>query len=288
MKKITFYYIFLCILLPSLSFGEETQQSKNKLILEILEKSGAKQQIEAIPMVVQSLIQIQLAAQGMNNNQELSLAIQKSFEKFFLAENMIKAITKHFEANFNRTHLEKYLEWLNTDFGRKITDLEIKGSSPEAVFAIMAYSFQIQANPPEEKRMKLSQELIKILDVEKQGAKKSEAIFIKMIEGMNKNLSEEQKLSGDIIENIKLTVKKSAEDQMNMLLIPTILYIYQSLSDDEFEKYTDFLKTEAGQWFNKHLLDATLFAIEQDSEKIGQEMGKRIAEIGMPDKKEFK
>ena len=144
--------------------------------------------------------------------------------------------------------MEKYLEWLNTDFGKKITDLEIKGSSSEAVFAIMSYAFKIQSNPPDEKRIELAERLIRILDIAEHGVKKSETIFLKMIEGMNKTLPENRRLSEEVIETIKISVKKSAAKQMENLLIPTVLYIYQSLSDDELKLWNRMQKKLARKW----------------------------------------
>jgi len=66
MKKA--YIVFITFLFPFICLSKETDLSKKELINKILNSSGALQQVESIPAVVQTLIPIQLAAWGLINS----------------------------------------------------------------------------------------------------------------------------------------------------------------------------------------------------------------------------
>ncbi|MBN1897756.1 MAG: hypothetical protein JW827_03180 [Spirochaetes bacterium] len=286
--KVAFKIIIILSLLFSVDLKADENIDQDKMIRELLEESGTPQQIEAIPNVVRGLIPLQMAAQGVRSDAQVAGFFQSAFDKYFLVDDMLKIVGAEFKKNNVQNYAEKCLTWMKSDLGKKITEMEIEGSKPEAAFGLLAYTMQIQDSPVDEDRKELAKAMVKVLDISERGVKKSEVIFKKMAEGINKGLPKKRKLPPATINMITEQVKNSVNRQIEPVMVTSVLYIYKDLSDDEMEEYIEFLKTPHGQWFNNNILEGLLKAMEGEAEKIGLALGKKIARIKLPKKQKFK
>lgn len=118
-----------------------------KLINELLEKSGATQQISMLPDVIKVMVPIQMAMYGAGEGISAA-AGEKISTEFFVGEDILDNVSGELAKDFNRKYAEKYMIWLDTALGKKITELEVNASSPEAALAVLAYSVKLQQQPP--------------------------------------------------------------------------------------------------------------------------------------------
>lgn len=293
-RKIIFralsFIITLLLIIPPLYSQAKEQADRDKLIQELLEKSGAEQQISQLPEVIKVLLPIELDIYGVKG--EVASAFAEFNEKisteFFVATDILEMVSKHLQQNFNRSHIERYLKWLDTKLGKKITKMEVDASSPEAALAIMTFAMELQEKPPEENRLALIERLIKTLDISEKGAKRSGAIFLEVTTGINQNLPQDRRIPEDMMKKMKTAFQKTMVTQLESFLVPTFLYTYQSLSDKELNKYINFLDTKAARWLTQNLFEAQLIAIEKDCRKFGRALGKEIAKIEPPKKNKLK
>ncbi len=92
--------------------------------------------------------------------------------------------------------------------------------------------------------------------------------MIKVSRGINSSLPKDRRTPDDVLEKVGDIYKKVSVSQMESFIMPTFLYTYEPLSDEELGKYVDFLDTKEALWFNRILFDAQLAAIENDCEKF--------------------
>lgn len=274
------------ISLFSLGCPQVLAAGDEKLISELLQKSGATQQISMLPDVIKVMIPIQMAMYGAGEGVSAA-AGEKISTEFFVGEDILDNVSRELVKDFNRKHAEKYMKWLDTALGKKITELEVNASSPEAALAVLAYSVKLQQQPPSDERIALVARLIEVLNAVEHAGERSGIIMIKVSRGINSSLPKDRRTPDDVLEKVGDIYKKVSAGQMESFIMPTFLYTYESLSDEELGKYVDFLDTREARWFNQILLDAQLAAIENDCEKFGQALGKDIAKLEPPEKVKF-
>ncbi|MFC2061320.1 hypothetical protein ACFLUV_02300 [Elusimicrobiota bacterium] len=263
---------------PQIHAGDE------ELIQELLDKSGATKQITMLPQVIMTMLPSQLAIHNADTEASSTVNAKISTE-YFVAENILNSVKEQLKKDFNKSYAEKYIKWLDTELGKKITQMEIDASSPEAAMSIMAYMIQLQQESPSEERIALVNKLAEVLKAAEQYEERSADIMIKIARGINKKLPKNRKTPDSQLDEIKEVYKKASVSQIGSYLIPTFLYTYQSLPDGDLKKYIDFLSTEEGVWFNQILFTTQLTAIEEDCDKYGQDLGTELAKL-KPVKKE--
>lgn len=286
MKKLIAGMVSAVIMMTATPSFSATKQEK--LINELIHKSGATEQIKQLPEVIRMFTKFQLAIYDTEMNEKMSKVIEKISKEYFVGDDILKKVTETLKKDFNQEYAEKYAEWLNGKLGKKITKSEIRASSPEAALAVMAYAIQMEQNPPGEQRMALIERMIKALNVEKHLGEKTNVIFIKMIMGMNKTLKPEKMIPEKMLNEIKEIYAKSSVNQTTSFLAPSFLFTYDSLKDDELKEYVDFLETKEAQWFNDLMFQSEIDAIENDAEKFGLEIGKEIANTEPTEKEKLK
>jgi hypothetical protein len=279
LKKIV-KYIFITVTGTFLFFQiSEAQEAKSAAVRQVLEKSGAREQIVELTNIVQVLIPSQMTAYDVPESSELSEYIINNLPNYYSGDEILGRIEKHFLINYNKNYINKVMNWYDTDLGKRIVEMEIAASTPEGAASIISYSYQLQLNPPEEKRMELIDELILLLELEKKSVEKLKTVFIRTIKGTNSSLPEDRRLGDDVIDFMTKSITRPFTEQIKTFLPATFLYTYQDISDDELGEYIDFLNQDYTKWFNDNLYDSMLSSIEDSAERFGADLGKRIAKL---------
>jgi len=264
------------------------EDKKLDIVRQVLEKSGAKQQISEIPQVVQALLPAQMAVYNASDSSEISEFIMNNLATYYSGNEIFKRVEKHFLENYKKKYFDRIMNWLETDLGKRIVKMEVVASTPEAATAILSYSLQLQSSPPEKKRMEMIETLIEVIEIDKRFSSKMEAIYMRMMKGVNSSLPEDRRIEDEELEIVKKSLLETLSGQMNSFLLSTYLYTYQELSNEELEKYIDFLSEKSSKWFNRNLFDIMLAAIEDGSERFGVDLGKKIAKIELEKREERK
>ena len=101
-----------------------------KLIHEVLEMSGAKEQINYYADVVGGgLPQLRGSLGEYKVKEELLGLIRESYR----FDKIYPSVVQVFQARFNKEHIISVLSWLKTPVGQKMTKLEIDANSPEGI-----------------------------------------------------------------------------------------------------------------------------------------------------------
>jgi hypothetical protein len=241
------------------------QDSKSDAIKLVLEKSGARQQIVEITQVVQALIPSQMSAYGAGESPELSEFIINNLSNYYSGDEILGRVENHFLKIYNKKYINRMLKWYDSELGKKIVEMEVEASTPQGMTEIISYSYELQQNPPEEKRMELVNELILILELDKKSLEKMKAVFVRTINGVNSSLPVEMRMEEEVIVFMTKSITGPFTEQMNALLPATFLYTYQDLSNEELVEYINFLNMDHSKWFNNNLYDSMLASIEDSA-----------------------
>lgn len=225
------------------------------------------------------LLPAQMSAYNVSDNSEISEFIMKNLSGYYSGNEILERVEKLFLQKYSKQNFDAIMNWLQTDPGKIIVKMEVAASTPEAAMEILSYSQQLQLSPPEQTRMDMIEKMIAVLESDQRSSAKVEAIYIRMIKGINSSLPEDRRIENEELEIVKKSVLEAASAQMNSFLLSTYLYTYQGLSNEDLKKYITFLEQEPSKWFNQILFDAMIAAVEDSSEKFGVDLGKEIAKI---------
>jgi len=288
-KKLLMPAVLTLALLPSPYRAEAKKSLSDKeMVQKIMKVSGAEEQIQQLPQIINALTQFQLGIYATGKTEKLSKFLTTISKDYFNGDTIIKSANKMVLDNFNRSHADQYLKWIESKLGMKITEMEVAASSPEAMIAMMAYAFKMQQEAPDEKRLGIVEDLIASLNIEERLKKRTDTAFLKLMMGIEEMLPEKRRIDKKVLDKIRAIYIQSAAGNTESVLIPTFLFTYEALSDKELKKYADFLASDSAHWFNDILFDAQMNVIEEDSLKLGQALGKKIAKSKHRKKKKLK
>jgi hypothetical protein len=201
---------------------------------------GVEEQMSVYPQLLSLYIQY---------NPNLGLALNMGVDREVLAKkiNGIVTETNYFaEAveRFGKVYDEKraafYLQWVATDLGRKITEMEKLSSAPDAAYLIMAYGAVIGQSPPSKKRI----ELVTRLARRTGGGREASELIYQIESGVVAGLRE--KLQDEV--HIRPAVQSPNQALLDDAVLTSSLYTYQNATDEELAEYVAILEHKDMVW----------------------------------------
>ena len=199
-------------------------------------------------------------------------ALRRALGEAFKAETLERLVSQHIQAHLPRDVAEKTLVWLRTDLGRTITKLEEAASTTQGTQKMQSYAQQLAATPPPPSRLQLARRLDR--------ATRSSETLLTLMEAMELGIAQaadaaepkERRLGIDRLRvqiERKRPLLREASEQSSIV---AMLYAYQSLSDDQLERYRDFLTSEIGRRYitvtTTAVREAHLMAIDKMSRAL--------------------
>ena len=244
---------------------------KNKLTEEVLELSGARQQIDNMP----SLIEPQLEQYKAKQKPEVYELLSKIMKESYKAETIYRVVSNNLLSNFDQNRISNILNWYHSPLAQKITQLEVRAFSPEALQEMRQFATNLESNPPQEARINLIQNLDSVVGATDLNIELISTMGIQMLKVLQMTVPEDQRFKEQNWEDkFKSQMKSQLEPTMEQNSIISYLYTYRSLSDEDLGQYVNFFNTDDGQWLVKILNQGYLDAMA----KIGREMGSKLGD----------
>jgi tetratricopeptide (TPR) repeat protein len=267
---------------PDFSYGKIFEHSalpdeEVKLIHEVLELSGAKEQIGYYADVVgSSLPQLQHDPGEQKIRQELLKLIRESyqFDKIYLS------VVQVFQARFQKEQLLSVLSWLKTPVGRKMTEAEIEANNPKAIEKIETFAGEYQKIA--EDRKKLLMRLEKAMNTTEMNVEVVSVSLFEMLKSMQSQAPEDARLSSGQIKAIVEKIRNMPQEQLKTNVLISLAYTYRAVADEELETAIQFYETPAGTWFIETSIKAITSAIGKASREIGERLGKSLLAKNIP------
>ena len=248
-----------------------------KLVHEVLEMSGAKEQITYYADVVGSgLPQLQSNLDEQKIRGDLLRLIRESYR----FDKIYPSVTEVFLSRFHKEHLLSVLSWLKTPVGRKMTMLEIGANSPEGMKKIMTFGSEFERIG--EDRKKLLAGLEKVIKATDMNIEVVSVSLFEMLRAMQWQLPEKNRMSSEQIDSLVEKIRNMPRDQLSSNVMVSLAYTYRDLTDKELEAAIQFYETPAGKWFIETSIKAIASAIGKASGEIGEKIGKSATARNLP------
>lgn len=227
---------------------------QKKLVDEVIEVGGTRKQLEKM-----------LKSSGSDD--EFDKVLQESYS-VAQAERVVRT---HFSRKLDEKTLAKVLEWLKSPTGRKIIDAE-STPDPERVQKKKTFLDREAASDMAE-RIKLLQEIESSTGISELQIHLAERMFRRLAKATPENVPRR----AEILE--KVYSGMPSREEIRKQNLENSAYTLRDLSLEELREYQHFLTSAAGKKYNAATLDAAAEIIGKVMDKLGVELGKKVAEL---------
>jgi len=201
------------------------------------------------------------------------LSLQKAMQESF-AESKLKAvIIPYLRQHMDKKSTDQSLAWLSSPLGEKITALESANNSPEAQAEMQKQLPTLLKNT---QRFSLIRELDKAINASDSTVNTLLGLQEAMFRGITASGPKAQAMSEEELQQMIATMKTTIRSQYEILVIGTMAYNYQTLSDNEIRQYITFAESPAGKHYHKTMMAALDNAIRLAGTSVGTTLGTLI------------
>jgi hypothetical protein len=239
---------------------------KSQTIDIIIEKSGVKAQMAALPLFFQN--SNLLKTTGAES--ERSKALDAIFETGFAPETIVAEIKQTLLKQYNEKYAAEVLKFYDSELGAKIAQCEIDSSSPDFMTGTME-DFDIE-NYDQRRRQVVNRLFTDMKTMAFESRLLALAVEF-MFRSINAILPKESRTSdADVIEMSKklgkMTGSKSFGDDQAENLVNVFYFTYENITTDELEQYDKFIKSKPGQWLNQCTQNGLLSGMKKCTDQI--------------------
>jgi len=230
-----------------------------------------------------------LAGQNQGNHAQLATMLGEAAEGSFDpdAALIVRAVTAHFapaalraeavrliEAAWDSAAAQRAAQWLESELGRRVTALEERSTSTEALAGLAAFIERLEAQPPPEERVALVRRLLAAYGGIEFVVEANLATSLAFFAGLNELMPDAER---DTLEDIRAFVeagRSGMRASMQQRIVPVYLYTYAPLTNAELAAYVDFLESPAGRWY----VDATSAAYVEPWRRLCVDLAPAVSE----------
>lgn len=188
------------------------------------------------------------------------------------AAPIVDAIKQGVDGKLSKSQIDSLMQWLNSDLGRKIIELEVRAGEPRELEKLAAQINQVAAD---QSSMQRAAQLDEILALTDQAMLQTEGLQIAVLEGLVAN-----KVSAQQFEAMQTQMKQGLAEsrpQIEQVTRAMSAFAYRSISDAEFAAYLTFLNDPATKALNEATLLAQSNAVQAQYKELGQNIADFLA-----------
>lgn len=247
-------------------------REEQKIIDELLELSGAKQQIaHMMDTSYNTTFQLQLSKiQDDKIRQDLESIIKETlnFNKIY------PPIVKEFQKRYNRKHAVSAISWLKSPLGDKMTKAELTKTEPSET--LLMTEFQSLSD----KRRGLFEKFVQTINSTEWFLKIISVSIRELADGMQPYRDTKEKRTPEQLEAyINDAINTIPKEQFTLALVASYAYVYRGLSDEELAAVIRFYESPAGKWFNSTFCESLVAGIGNASRECGKKLGRYMEEL---------
>ena len=243
--------------------GAASKESKAVPVVTIYEKSG----MDVLINQIGGLYLSGLAQHQSKLPPELFNALQQAGRDAFQARKMRKKALELMESSVDPVLAQEILDWLLSPFGQKITALESIQFSPKTLQDVQAFRKQLQSNPPPQNRYSLISRLDAATGASEKNVEVALAILVQTATAIQGAISKGEKISVQEMRRQMALRRPQLEQNAKKSTGLSLLYLYQTLTDKELERYVSFSESETGTAYHKMAFEALMAALSGAAEE---------------------
>jgi hypothetical protein len=251
---------------------EPPSPAESAALDNLLERSGLGAQLHSLSAGVR--------VQFLRSRGELSgedrVTIDRIVSARFAPEVLHARIRLELAQNLDGAKLSEALEWYGSSLGRRITGLEL-----EALFS-GAHASELESIRPSTRRL----ELLQRLDVGSGASETTVDVTItivrSLLEVFRPALNAAARPGRSRHEDPLADARTRTLDQIRRAYLVAMLLAYRELSDDDLDRYVQFVESEAGQWYLSAVNGGLLSGVARAAEATAAELATAMPRLLEP------
>lgn len=241
-----------------------------EIIVEILEINGWRRQVEQIPAINQSKLD-QIKADP-NTPEKAKKLIIKYYNAAFNPKLLYQYMVENLVKQADMEQLSAVRQYLNTKEAEKVTALEVASDTPEGNKAQMEFLAKMNDNPPPKDRLELVRRLDTAALVSGLSLEMMVSLTSSLLVAMDATQGGQQQLTPEKIKQMESNLRKKMAGPIENMVLGSMLHTYQTLSDEEFERYIAFYESKTGGWYAKVMAISFLRSLYQAGERASEQI----------------
>ena len=265
----------LC-LIPALIFfvilparGEELTPQKFALVQKIAKADGSDLQLIALgPQLLEGLLPFTKKMPAQRSN-----ALLAAMGEQFDGNRLFESYEANLAHEMRQESLEAVMPWYDSVTGHRISALQLRSNTPEAVTALKAYGAVLVKKPPSAARIKLVRDLdqaIKATDL-------LVDITVNVTAGVLAGIAVVQKNDGRAqVAQMRAQLaqlRKKVRPEIEQSLYVNFLYTFREATDAQLQEYVKFLGTPAGHLLSNASYSALDDTLKGAAQRVGASVG---------------
>jgi hypothetical protein len=164
------------------------------------------------------------------------------------------------------------LATMRSPLARRITELELSGSSPDAQPELRGFAARLQNAPPAATRLAAVRRLDGVSGATSLSLESLGALLHGLVTGMAPSMPAARRPSPGDVDALVAQTLKQTEPALRAATEVSLLFAYRSLSDAELEEYVAQSESEPMQWFFAALRGAFVDTIRRGSAEFGRKL----------------
>jgi hypothetical protein len=227
----------------------------------VMEASGMRHALmQVAPTILQSLDTPQ---PGAEIPPYLRAALKEAAAQAFKSDRIIDGVRAQLTRELGEREIREVLSWLETPFGKRITELEMRAADPAALARIESYARELQRRAPAKSRRLLIQDLNVATRSTETGLALMEAIVYASALGVNAAQSKQTQVPAEHLQREIRKALPGMRAEAEAQVTATLFYTYRTLTDRELGAYLAFLQSESGFAYARAGSDAIRDALTQ-------------------------
>jgi len=201
----------------------------------------------------------------------------------FKADAMHDALAKAFADRFDDAELSELAIFYRSDFGKHVSEIEaaIQAMGVEEQLAARDEGFAILDDAdPDSRRIKQIDEIMVLVSADVGRTMLGQAMRAMMV-SMAMAASGDIEVPWDEIDAQLATMLPGLEQEVEATQRALMAYAYDALSDDELDRYIEFLLTDVAKKFYAVLGYSVGVIMEKTMSKFGQELAYRLNRVNV-------
>jgi hypothetical protein len=238
------------------------------LIRDLLKTSGFERQINQIQKEALTAFDKEAKRLATAKYQALRTLLKDAFNPSAITRQVFKRLQSELDPLITK----ESSDWLRTDLGKKILKLADSVASPGGLKDLPAFTSQLKENPAPSERLSLAREVDFATHSTEAHLDIVEATAFSVAAVVDATLPQDQRQGEDRLRLLIDRQRPKLRDDYQDLMLTNLLYTYRTLTDEELERYVEFLEGENGQEVyllaSQALKDALYAAVEQVSRAL--------------------
>lgn len=271
-RILTAAMVLLAMTAPTDASAQGRVLPKDASNKDLISLAGIQHQIRQMPRHVlmgydKAVLQVPRSRQA---------TVRRIMSQSLDADQLERRVSTRLSQELPREHAAKVREWLRSDLGRKLAEMEDLAWSPQAAPQRDAFVAKLSGSPTGPFRQQLIRRIDQVTGTTETLLESAELAAFAAAMAMDSTRPKDERVGEDRIRVQIDQDRQTTRERCQSITAATFVFAYQSLSDSDLEHYAEFLESDAGQAYHRIAGSALNDALYDQVERLSRGLAAMI------------